>query len=190
VVVAREDTPGDKRLVAYFVTAPPTPTTADLRRFLSGKLPSYMVPSACVALEALPQTPNGKIDRRALPSPQAHGSPRDTSRVAPRNATEQTLADIVAAVLKTKDFGVHDSVFEMGADSIQVFQIVARANEAGLGLTPTQVLAGRTIAAICEQVEKTGLGQQDGPQLVAVSRDRYRVQRSRVNAPEGVHAER
>jgi hypothetical protein len=191
VVVAREDTPGDKRLVAYVVTAPPTPAAGDLRRFLSAKLPSYMVPSAFVPMEALPQTPNGKIDRRALPPPQAQAGPREANGVGPRNPQEKTLADTVAAVLGVKGVGIHDSVFDLGADSIQVFQIVARANEAGLGLTPQHVLAGRTIAAICDQMDAASLAQsQEVPQLVAVSRDRYRKQRSRLGATEGVQSER
>src|SRR5207237_2169877 len=105
VVVAREDTPGDKRLVAYFVAPPPAPVAGELRGFLAAKLPTYMVPSAFVLLDALPHTPNGKIDRRALPAPDAGEAVRDRDAVAPRNAREQALADICAHVLQLKTFG-------------------------------------------------------------------------------------
>ncbi len=155
VVTAREDSPGDKRLVAYLV-APAAPAAGELRRFLSAKLPSYMVPSAFVPLDALPHTPNGKIDRKALPRPDANGTGRNHDAVAPRNPREQTLADICADVLKVEGIAVHDSLFDLGADSLQVFQIVARAMDAGLKVTPKQVLSERTIAAICESHRPDG----------------------------------
>jgi hypothetical protein len=87
-------------------------------------------------------------------------------------------------VLKVKEFGVHDSVFDLGADSLQVFQIVARANDAKLSLTPTQVLAGRTIAGICIEMDQSGQApsRDDSVPLVAVSRDRYRAHRSLLGA--------
>jgi amino acid adenylation domain-containing protein len=192
VVVAREDTPGDKRLVAYFVGPQPHPTGEELRRFVSAKLPSYMVPSLFIPLDALPQTPNGKIDRRALPPPDrleiARGERGCVSApsLAPRTPAEQKLAEICSEVLKIKDFGIHDSLFDLGADSLQVFQIVARAKDAGLNVTPTQILAGRTIAAICE-LANGGRPPSDAatlpeePPLVAVPRDRYRMQRVWAN---------
>jgi amino acid adenylation domain-containing protein len=185
VVVAREDTPGDRRLVAYLVAAPPTPAAGALRDFIAAKLPAYMVPSAFVMLDALPQTPNGKIDRKALPAPQHQAAPpRD--RVPPRTPHEQTLAAICAEVLASQEVGVHDSLFDLGADSLQVFQIVARANDAGLGLTPRHILARRTVAAICDELDRAGpaTARVEGPRLAAVSRDRYRKQRSRLTAPE------
>jgi non-ribosomal peptide synthetase component F len=182
VVLAREDTPGDRRLVAYTVGT--TAAADELRRFLSAKLPSYMVPSVFVPLDVLPHTPNGKIDRRALPTPEVIGKERNQNGVAPRNPHERTLAEICAGVLKVRRINIHDSLFDLGADSLQVFQIVARANDAGLDLSAKQILSGRTIAAICEELHRSGLtaARADGPQLAAVSRDRYRVQRTRVNA--------
>jgi acyl-coenzyme A synthetase/AMP-(fatty) acid ligase len=183
VVVAREDSPGDKRLVAYVVAEPPAPA-ADLRRFLATKLPAYMVPSLFVPLEALPRTPNGKIDRKALPRPDEAPPGANLDAVPPRTPRERALAEICADVLKTNRFGVHDSLFDLGADSLQIFQLVARANDAGLPLTPKQVMAGRTIAAICEHLDKEGrtTSASEVPQLTAVARDRYRTQRSRLNA--------
>lgn len=145
----REDNPGDKRLVAYIVTDGPAPSSGDLRSFLAARLPEYMVPSLYVSLEAVPRTPNGKLDRRRLPSPD-HLSLRDgREHVAPRNSREQALAEICADVLKLERVGVDDNLFDLGADSIHLFQIVARANETGLSLTPKQVLSGRTVSAIC-----------------------------------------
>jgi aryl carrier-like protein len=186
VVVAREDSPGDKRLVAYLVASSPAPSNGDLRKHLAVKLPAYMIPSAFVTLDQLPRTPNGKIDRRALPAP-AGGGKRPQETVAPRTPREQTIADVCAHVLKTNDFGVHDNLFDLGADSLQVFQIVARANDAGVKVTPTQILAGRTIAAICEELDKTPepAPRTDAPRLAAVSRERFRMQRTQVELAEG-----
>jgi amino acid adenylation domain-containing protein len=186
VVVAREDTPGEKRLVAYVVAAQPEPAAGDLRRFLSAKLPSYMVPSIFVALEALPQTPNGKIDRKALPCPDHREMGRNQDGVPPRDPRERALADICAEVLRVDSFGVHHSLFDLGADSIQVFQIVARANDAGLGITPKHILAGRTVAGICEQLDRVTrpMPQAQEPVLAAVSRDRYRMRRSELSGLE------
>jgi acyl carrier protein len=135
-----------------------------------------MVPSAFILLPALPQTPNGKVDRKGLPAPGRDSQGKET--VAPRTPTEQKLVAICAEVLKVKQVGVEDSLFDLGMDSLQVFQIVARANDVGLRLTPKQVLVGQTVAAICREIETAGpVGE--APKVVAVSRDRYRVQRPR-----------
>jgi aryl carrier-like protein len=93
-------------------------------------------------------------------------------------------------VLQLNQFGIHDSLFDLGADSLQVFQIVARANDAGLKVTPKQILSGRTIAAICDELDRAALAtpQADGPQLVAVARDRFRRQRSELGARDGSNA--
>ena len=186
VVVAREAAPGDTRLIAYLVAPQPAPATADLRGFLSTKLPSYMVPSLFVPLEALPRTPNGKIDRRALPSPENAAMQHTHNGVVPRTPREQLLADICAEVLKVKKVGIHDSLFDLGADSLQLFQIVTRAKDAALNLTPKQILAGRSIAAICADLERAGRAapRVEGPQLVAVARDRYRMPRAQLEITE------
>jgi hypothetical protein len=191
VVVAREDAPGDKRLVAYFIAASPAPAAGELRQFLSAKLPSYMVPSVFVPLEALPRTPNGKIDRRALPAPGKMAPDHAREVVGPRNPREHKLAAICKDVLKLTDFSIHDSLFDLGADSIQVFQIVARANDAGLNLSPKQILLGRTIAAICGELDKVGAMPRrgEGPPLAAAARDRYRLQRAHLSALDGLNGE-
>ena len=122
VVIAREDRPGDKRLVGY-VTGTVDP--AALRGPLAERLPGYMVPVAVVALEALPLTPNGKLDTRALPAPEyADG---DHYR-APTNPVEEILADIYAEVLGVERVGVDDSFFDLGGDSLSAMRLVAAIN--------------------------------------------------------------
>ncbi len=145
-VIAREDTTGDKRLVAYVVPhLGQTPTVSQLRSFLSGQLPTYMMPHAFVMLESLPLLPNGKVDRRALPAPDFRGE-LEVSFVAPRNQIEEILAQIWAEVLKVEQVGIHDNFFELGGDSILSIQIISRAKQAGLQLSLKQLFANQTIA--------------------------------------------
>jgi amino acid adenylation domain-containing protein/non-ribosomal peptide synthase protein (TIGR01720 family) len=147
VVVAREDQPGDKRLVAYVVTRNQTQTSAsELRGSLHDKLPEYMWPSAFVFLDRLPLTANGKLDRRALPAPDH--SRADNLFVAPRNHVEEVLASIWTSVLSVDRVGVHDNFFDLGGDSILSIQIIARANQAGLGLTPRQLFQHQTVGEL------------------------------------------
>jgi aspartate racemase len=126
VVTAREDSPGDKRLVAYIVLSPEQTLTPDeLRRFLKQKLPDYMMPSAFVFLDALPLTPNGKVDRRALPAPeQARQEPEETF-VAPRNELELQLATIWEKVLGKKPISVKDNFFDLGGHSLLAVRLFA-----------------------------------------------------------------
>ena len=148
VVIAREDNPGNKRLVAYIVPQPEqTPTMTALRQFLSEKLPDYMVPSAIVILETLPLTPNGKIDRRALPVPESRTG-IEIAIVLPRTPIEEKLALIWAQVLRVERVGIHDNFFSLGGDSILSIQIIARAKEAGLELSVKQLFANQTIASL------------------------------------------
>ncbi len=149
VVVAREDQPGDKRLVAYVVSRDHEKTSAShLRTFLRGRLPEYMTPSAFVALDRLPLTANGKVDRRALPAPDHSGADRHERFTEPRNEIEATLAQIWSNVLGVDRVGVHDNFFDLGGDSILSIQIIARANQAGLGLTPRQLFQHQTVAEL------------------------------------------
>ena len=125
VVMVREDTPGWKRLVAYAVPREGGATTpAGLREALGRTLPDYMMPSAFVLLPELPLNPNGKVDRAALPAPEA-GVAAD-EYVAPRTPTEETLAGIWAEVLRTAKIGAHDSFFELGGHSLMATQLVTR----------------------------------------------------------------
>ena len=148
VVVAREDQPGDKRLVAYVVPQDHAAIDAsELKTFLQGKLPEYMMPWRLMLLERLPLTPNGKVDRGSLPPPDRLRSD-EAQRVLPRNLVEETLAKIWAGVLGVETLGIHDNFFELGGDSILSIQIIARANQAGLGLSPRHIFQHQTIAEL------------------------------------------
>jgi amino acid adenylation domain-containing protein len=130
IVLARERVPGDKNLVAYVVAKQgAAPTTSDLRSFVKQKLPEWMVPSVFVLLDALPITPNGKVDRKSLPTagPQR---PELTQRYAePRTPVEELLAEIWAEILKLESVGIHDNFFELGGHSLLAMQIVSRLRE-------------------------------------------------------------
>jgi amino acid adenylation domain-containing protein len=131
VVVAQEDEPGERRLVAYVVTASDDPNFngSELRSYLRERLPEYMVPSAFVPLEQLPLTPNGKVDRRALPAPEQDGSSALLEYVAPRTQTEELLCQLWAGVLKAERVGITDNFFELGGHSLLATQLVSRVRE-------------------------------------------------------------
>jgi amino acid adenylation domain-containing protein/non-ribosomal peptide synthase protein (TIGR01720 family) len=149
VVVAREDNHADRRLVAYVVAREREKLSAgELRAFLSGRLPEYMTPSAFVFLDRLPLTRNGKVDRRALPAPDPSRADGDKGFAAPGNQVEETLARIWSDVLGVERVGVHDNFFDLGGDSILSIQIIARANQAGLGLAPRQLFQHQTVAEL------------------------------------------
>ncbi|MHC0068971.1 non-ribosomal peptide synthetase, partial [Nostoc sp. UIC 10890] len=125
-IIAREDTPGDKRLVAYVVAHQNcTPTISELRQFLKAKLPDYMLPSAFVMLELMPLTPSGKVDRRVLPAPDLHSSNSD-KYVAPRNQVELELTQIWSRVLKVDKVGVKDNFFDLGGHSLLTPYLMAQ----------------------------------------------------------------
>ena len=133
VVVVREDRTGDpplqtnRRLVAYFVpSGPDVPTVTQLRRFLSEAISDYMIPSAFVALDALPLAPNGKVDRSALPPPDRSRPKLDTPFVAPRTPVEEVLVDIWAGVLRRDRVGIYDNFFDLGGHSLLATQIISR----------------------------------------------------------------
>ena len=129
IVMAREDVPGNKHLVAYVVSDQENvPTLRELHRFLKDKLPDYMVPSAFVFLESLPLTPNGKVDRLALPMPDIVAE-LESTYVAPRTPVEEVIAGIWADVLGIEQVGVNDDFFELGGHSLLATQIVSRVQE-------------------------------------------------------------
>ncbi|MDY7092408.1 MAG: amino acid adenylation domain-containing protein, partial [Acidobacteriota bacterium] len=150
VVMAREDSPGDRRLVAYTVAerGEEAPSTAELRAYAEERLPDYMVPALFIPLEELPLSPTGKVDRRALPAPEIARGDLGVDYVAPRNRRETLLAEIFAAVLKTQRVGVHDSFFDLGGDSILSIQIVSRAKAQGVTLSPRQIFEHPTVAEL------------------------------------------
>ncbi|MFP2929773.1 amino acid adenylation domain-containing protein, partial [Pyxidicoccus sp. 3LG] len=127
LVLVREDVPGDQRLVAYVVPTS-TPDVSELRTFLSRRLPSYMVPSAFAVLGALPLTPSGKVDRRALPAPEASSAAMGSVYEPPRTPLEESLAAIWAQVLRVEKerVGRHDDFFALGGHSLLATQVVAR----------------------------------------------------------------
>jgi amino acid adenylation domain-containing protein/non-ribosomal peptide synthase protein (TIGR01720 family) len=152
VVIAREDTPGDRRLAAYVVPAAGREApVAELRALARERLPDYMVPAAFVSLAALPLTANGKIDRRALPAPEV--APVEAAAyVAPRTPAETALARIWSDVLRVERVGADDNFFELGGDSILSIQVIARAREAGLHVTPKQMFDHPTVAGLARVV--------------------------------------
>ena len=174
VVALREDIPGEKRLVAYVVTEQQALAITAVREFLTGKLPNYMLPTALVRMTAMPLTPNGKVDRKALPAPDTSSNQRSTEYVAPQTDEERKLAAIWAEVLRVERVGVQDNLFELGADSLHIFQIAARAEKVGIKLAPIQFLKYRTIAALLEQAPTAGPTM---PPITRVSRAKYRVER-------------
>ncbi|HVH12494.1 MAG TPA: amino acid adenylation domain-containing protein, partial [Longimicrobium sp.] len=148
-VIAREDTPGEKRLVAYVVG---DADESGLRAALRATLPEYMVPAAVVVLDALPLNANGKLDRRALPAPEYDA---EAEYVAPRTQAEESLADIWAEVLGVERVGVNDSFFERGGHSLLIMRLVARVRAAfGVELSIRAVFAAPTLEAMAAEVER------------------------------------
>ncbi|MFT4174783.1 MAG: amino acid adenylation domain-containing protein [Rhodocyclaceae bacterium] len=155
LVMVREDTPGDRRLVAYVVPrADPAPDDALaglLRDALATRLPEYMLPAAYVTVDSMPLTPNGKVDRKALPVPGA--APVSDHYVAPRNAIEETLAMVWNKALKLERIGVHDNFYELGGDSLLSMQVIVYAKANGLSFTPRQIMQHQTIAELATVVQ-------------------------------------
>ncbi|MFL6197929.1 MAG: amino acid adenylation domain-containing protein [Thermoanaerobaculia bacterium] len=146
----------------------------ELRAVLSARLPEYMVPSALVLLDSLPLTRNGKVDRRALPSPQRSRSLREGSFVAPRNVVEEVLAGIWSAALRVSPVGVYDNFFDLGGDSILSLRIAMRLCEAGFPLEVRDLFQQQTIDGLarllCERGQADGAVPADEPQERAASR--------------------
>ncbi|MEW9702943.1 amino acid adenylation domain-containing protein, partial [Paenibacillus sp. SI8] len=150
VVVAREDELGQKQLCAYYVAAAEL-TAGELRSRLSETLPSYMVPTYLMQLEQMPLSPNGKIDRKALPAP--HGSVRSGAEyAAPRTNLERTLVAIWQAVLGVRTIGIFDNFFDLGGDSIKSIQVSSRLLQAGYKLEMKDLFKYPTVASLSPHV--------------------------------------
>ena len=157
VVIVREDIPGDKRLVAFVVEQEQLDRAhllSDLSGFVRAKLPEYMVPSAFVVLDAMPLTPNGKVDRGALPVPGHTSSESAGEFVNARTPTEELLVGIWCEVLGVKEVSVHDNFFDLGGHSLLATVLISRIRNAfHIGL-PLQVLfEAPTVAELAEQIE-------------------------------------
>ena len=156
VVIAREDVPGDKRLVAYVLTASDWgDLDAELRRFVRAALPEYMVPSACVRLERFPLTPNGKLDRNALPAPRLETAAPD-ARTAPRSTTEMAIAAVWSQVgVTTAD--VNQNFFDLGGHSLLAAQVTARLLDVfQLDVPLRSVFLAPTVAGLAEALAELG----------------------------------
>src|SRR5438270_4863844 len=155
LMLVREAESGDKRLVAYVLPeqAEQKPSQEELRNFLQAQLPEYMVPTAFVGVEAWPLTPNGKIDRRALPAPERMRPQQERAFEEPMTAAERLLADIWSQLLGLDKVGIHDNFFELGGDSILGLRLIARANEMGLRFTLKQLFQYQTIAQLAAEAD-------------------------------------
>ncbi|MHA6757541.1 amino acid adenylation domain-containing protein [Streptacidiphilus sp. PAMC 29251] len=153
-VVVREDTPGDKRLTAYCVPAPGQALDlASLRAWCGEILPRAMMPSALVALDALPVNGNGKVDHKALPSPESEGADNGTEFVAPRDEIEKALADIWTEILGVDRIGIHDSFFDLGGHSLLATRLVNRVETlTGFRVSLRKLFLAPTIIGIKSQL--------------------------------------
>ncbi|HXT39116.1 MAG TPA: amino acid adenylation domain-containing protein [Candidatus Angelobacter sp.] len=181
LVVARETDPGRKQLVAYIIPRhPPGPAFAELSGFLRATLPDYMVPSAFVACGAWPLTPNGKVDRSALPAPDDSNYRASRLFTAPRNHVEENIARIWSEVLGCPRVGAHDNFFELGGHSLLAAQAVSRLKESfNLHMSIRSLFEKPTVAELAREIERTiarSTPRRD-PGIARVSREAYRVNR-------------
>ncbi len=187
VVVAHGDGAGDNHLVAYFVPEQePAPTATELRGYLRETLPEYMIPAIVMQLEKLPLTPQGKVDRQALPEPDSLRRDLEKVYCAPRTPTEERLAAIWTEVLRVERVGVNDNFFELGGHSLLATQVVSRMREDFAIELPLRRLFERpTVAGVAEIIDiaLTNDGEQTlrAPAIKAISRAAYRVKRSALD---------
>ncbi|HYO51945.1 non-ribosomal peptide synthetase, partial [Archangium sp.] len=176
VVVAREETPGNKRLVAYVAAHPgQTVHEGELRAFVLGKLPEYMVPVVFVVMAALPLTSNGKVDHRALPPPGENRAEAE-SYVAPRNLNEELLAGIWAELLGVEKVGIHDNFFDLGGHSLLSVKILSHVRAIfDVELAVLDIFEQPTVAQLVEKIEASRKGAKGpmAPPLVATPAAEY-----------------
>ena len=158
-VVASAGSPGPLRLVAYIVRHQGSgATVSELRAFLSSRLPPPLIPAAFVFMETLPQTPNGKLDRRMLPPPTAARPELDAAFVAPRNASERRLTHLCEETLGIRPIGCRDNLFDLGIDSLTLLLLTARIeDDFDTHLPPATLFAYPTIAQLADLFLKNEL---------------------------------
>ncbi len=181
-VLAREDQPGQKQLVAYLVADEENkPSPAQLRDHLKERLPEYMIPAAYVFLDAMPLTPNGKVDRKRLPAPDMEASVLRREYVAPRNDVEEKLSAIVGQLLNLEKVGVYDNFFELGGHSLLATQFISRVKEEFEVELPLITLFEKpTIEQLALAVQEAKLVSKAPakPQIKRIARDSRRVRRA------------
>jgi acyl carrier protein len=167
VVLAREDVPGDKRLVAYVVPRREQELVpSQLRTLLRQQLPAYMVPAAFVTLDRLPHTPNGKLDRRALPAPGRDRSAVDETYIPARTPIEAELVQIWRDILGIAQVGVYDNFFALGGHSLLATRVIARIDYAFAIQLPLQaIFEAPTVADLAENVMQKGMMQVEDDEL-------------------------
>ena len=169
VVTVREDRPGDVRLVAYIVPQPGQDiTVTEVRKHLRSTLPDYMIPQHVVELESLPMTPNGKVDRKALPSPFSAGAMEEEVYIAPGTETEQALAEIWQEVLNVDRVGIHDNFFDMGGHSLLSIHLIACIKDKlDLVLRPREILLNNLeqLAQHCDSMAPVSLHKSASAEL-------------------------
>jgi len=172
VVLARENQDGAKRLLSWFVPRPGHTTSSDdLRNYLKQQLPDYMIPAAILPLPRIPLTPNGKIDRQALPEPELHEAKQ---YVAPRTPTEEVVCNIWAEVLRADRVSTEDSFFDLGGHSLLATQVISRIRRAlNVDLPLRSLFETPTVTAISEQIDRSRRDANaiDVPPITPVSRD-------------------
>jgi amino acid adenylation domain-containing protein len=160
VVLAREDVPGEKHLVAYVVGLQEV-TVAGLRSFLQEKLPAYMIPSQFLFLDAMPLTPNGKVDRKALPSPASVRSELEVAFISPRTPAEQVVAGIWAEILRMDHIGLNDNFFKLGGHSLRGAQVISRLRDAFQVKLPVRSLFERpTVEGLVSEIAQLRGGRE------------------------------
>jgi amino acid adenylation domain-containing protein len=169
-MTVREDLPGERRLVAYLLTGGDPPSTAALRDRLAGKLAEYMIPQAFIFLDAFPLTPNGKLDRKALPAPD-RAVAADRAYEAPQDEVESAIAHIWQDLLGVERVGRHDHFFELGGHSLKLISLVEKMRQAGLRLDARDVFKAPTLSAMSKRVRKSdGASGETGapPNLIPI----------------------
>ena len=174
VVLACEDVPGEKHLVAYPVMLQgQTFTIGDLRTYLQDRLPAYMIPSAFVTLDALPLTPNGKVDRRALPKPDVVRLEREGAFVSARTSAEEVVAEIWAEVLPVEHVGIYDNFFELGGHSLLATRLIGRVRAVLQVEVPLRaVFETPTVAGLARQIEQIWRRSEGGEMSPLVAMER------------------